>query len=86
MELRQFGLHNIDMSSNMHIETLVWLNKQIDDIHAQSVLVGELLLDEDDPRVIEKYDRKLSSLEKELDIINNKIEAERRMITNSYEG
>ncbi len=70
----------------MHIETLVWLNKQIDDIHAQSVLVGELLLDEDDPRVIEKYDRKLSSLEKELDIINNKIEAERRMITNSYEG
>jgi hypothetical protein len=74
------------MSSNMHIETLVWLNKQIDDIHAQSVLVGELLLDEDDPRVIEKYDRKLSSLEKELDIINNKIEAERRMITNSYEG
>lgn len=74
------------MSSNMHIETLVWLNKQIDDIHAQSVLVGELLLDEDDPRIIKKYDKKLASLEKELDIINNKIEAERRMITNSYES
>jgi hypothetical protein len=74
------------MSSNMHFETLVWLNKQIDDIHAQSVLVGELLMDEDDPRIIKKYDNKLAELEKELDVINNKIEAERRMITGCYEG
>ena len=68
------------MSSNMHLETLVWLNKQIDDIHAQSVLVGELLMDEDDPRIIEKYDEKLAHLEKQLDAINNKIEVERKMI------
>jgi tRNA A22 N-methylase len=74
------------MSSNMHIETLVWLNKQIDDIHAQSVLVGELLMDEDDPKIIKKYDKKLQQLERELDVINNKIEAERRMITDCYEG
>jgi tRNA A22 N-methylase len=70
------------MSSNMHIETLVWLNKQIDDIHAQSVLVGELLMDEDDPKIIEKYDKKLSELEKELEGINLKIETERRMLAN----
>lgn len=68
------------MSSNMHLETLVWLNKQIDDIHAQSVLVGELLMDEDDPRIIKKHDEKLAHLEKQLDIINNKIEVERKMI------
>ena len=74
------------MSSNMHLETLVWLNKQIDDIHAQSVLVGELLMDEDDPKIIEKYDEKLAHLEKQLDIINNKIEFERKMITNRYES
>lgn len=74
------------MNSNMHIETLVWLNKQIDDIHAQSVLVGELLMDEDDLRIIEKYDKKLASLEKELDVINNKIEAERKMIADRYES
>jgi tRNA A22 N-methylase len=74
------------MSSNMHIETLVWLNKQIDDIHAQSVLVGELLMDEDDPKILEKYDKKLSELERELDVINNKIESERRMITDCYES
>jgi tRNA A22 N-methylase len=68
------------MNSNMHIQTLTWLDRQIDDIHAQSVLVGELLLDEDDPRILEKYDNKLAELEKELHNINNKIEVERRML------
>jgi len=70
------------MNSNMHLETLLWLNKQIDDIHAQSVLVGELLMDEDDPNIIKKYDKKLSELEKELEGINLKIETERRMLAN----
>lgn len=68
------------MSSNMHLETILWLNKQIDDIHAQSILVGELLMDEDDPRIIKKYDKKLQQLEKELLGINRKIELEREMI------
>ena len=71
------------MTSNMHLETILWLNKQIDDIHAQSVLVGELMMDEDDPRIVKKYDKKLSELEKELGTINNKIEMERRMLTDS---
>jgi hypothetical protein len=71
------------MSSNMHIETLMWLNKQIDDIHAKSVLVGELLLGEEDPLIIKKYDRKLQELEKELDGINSKIEMERRLLTDT---
>ena len=68
------------MNSNMHIETLTWLDKQIDDIHAQSVLVGELLLDEDDPKIIEKYDNKLAELEKELKNIDNKINFERSIL------
>ena len=68
------------MNSNMHIETLAWLDKQIDDIHAQSVLVGELLLDEDDPKIIEKYDNKLAELDKELKNIDNKINFERSIL------
>ena len=67
------------MSSNMHLETILWLNKQIDDIHAQSILVGELLMDEDDPKIVEKYDNKLAQLEKELQGINRKIELEKEM-------
>lgn len=68
------------MSSNMHLETILWLNKQIDNIHAQSVLVGELLMNEDDPKVIKKYDKKLQQLEKELLGINRKIELEKEML------
>ena len=68
------------MNSNMHLETILWLNRQIDDIHAKSILVGELLMGETDPIIIKKYDKKLSELEKELDGINNKIETERRML------
>ena len=71
------------MSSNMHLETILWLNKQIDDIHAQSVLVGELLMDEDDPKIVEKYDKKLAQLEKELLGINRKIELEKEMLENT---
>jgi tRNA A22 N-methylase len=63
----------------MHLETILWLNGQIDNIHAQSVLVGELLMDEDDPKIVEKYDKKLSELEKELEGINFKLEVEKRM-------
>lgn len=71
------------MSSNMHLETILWLNRQIDDIHAQSILIGELMMDENDPRIVKKYDRKLAELEKELDGINNKIETERRMLADT---
>lgn len=71
------------MESNMHLETILWLNRQIDDIHAKSILVGELLLGEKDPTIIKKYDRKLQELEKELDGINNKIEMERRLLTDT---
>jgi hypothetical protein len=40
-------------------------------------------MDEDDPNIIKKYDKKLSELEKELEGINLKIEAERRMLANT---
>ena len=68
------------MEANMHLETLLWLDKQINDIHSQSVLVGELLMDEDDPKILKKYDKKLSELEKELLVINRKIELEKNLI------
>lgn len=67
----------------MHLKTILWLNKQIDNIHAQSILVGELLMGESDPLIIKKYDKKLSELEKELDNINNKLESERRMLADT---
>jgi tRNA A22 N-methylase len=68
------------MKSNINFETILWLNKQIDDIHAKSILVGELLMSENNPIVIKKYDKKLQELENELNGINNKLELEKRFL------
>lgn len=68
------------MSSNMHLETILWLNRQIDDINAKATLIGELLMEEKDPKIVKKYDKKLSELEKELLGINRKIETEKRLM------
>lgn len=68
------------MNSNMHLETILWLNKQIDDINAKATVVGELLMDEKDIRMVKKLDKKLIQLEKELDNINQKIDVEKKML------
>jgi hypothetical protein len=67
----------------MHSETILWLNKQIDDNHAQSVLVGELLMDEDDSNIVKKYDKKLQELENELKGINRKVEVEKEVLVDN---
>jgi tRNA A22 N-methylase len=72
------------MNSNMHIQTLMWLDKQIDKINAKGAFIGEMLMEETDKKIIKKLDKKLSELEKELEIINQKIEFERSLI-NSWE-
>jgi len=72
------------MNSNMHIQTLMWLDKQIDEINAKGAFIGEMLLEEKDTKIIKKLDKKLQELENELEIINQKIEFERSLI-NSWE-
>lgn len=64
----------------MVFKTILWLDRQIDEINSQSKLIGELMLDEDDPRIIEKYDEKLAELEKQLEVIDQRIELERKML------
>jgi len=72
------------MNSNMHIQTLMWLDKQIDEINAKGAFIGEMLMEENDTKIIKKLDKKLQELENELEIINQKIEFERSLI-NSWE-
>lgn len=64
----------------MIFQTILWLDRQIDEINGQSKLIGELLLEEDDPRIVEKYDSKLAELEKQLDVISQKIDLERKLL------
>jgi len=68
------------MSKNMHLETLRWLDKQIDDINAKSELIGELLMEETDKDLVKKLDGKLVQYEKELDDIAQKIEFEKKIL------
>jgi hypothetical protein len=74
----------IFMNSNMHIQTLMWLDKQIDEINAKGAFIGEMLMEENDTKIIKKLDKKLQELENELEIINQKIQFERSLI-NSWE-
>ena len=67
-------------SSSMVFKTILWLDRQIDEINSQSKLIGDLLLDENDPRIIEKYDTKLAELEQQLQVIDQRIELERKML------
>jgi tRNA A22 N-methylase len=70
------------MDSNLHLQTLMWLNKQIDDINAKGEFIGEMLLEETDRKIIKKLDKKLQELEKELNNINKKLEFEKSIINN----
>jgi hypothetical protein len=74
----------IFMDSNMHLQTLMWLNKQIDDINAKGAFIGEMLMEENDTKIIKKLDKKLQELENELEIINQKIQFEKNLI-NSWD-
>jgi hypothetical protein len=68
------------MELNMHLQTLLWLNKQIDDINAKSEVIGELLMNETDCRVIKKLDNKLAQYEKDLENIGLKIQKEKELL------
>ena len=68
------------MELNMHLQTLLWLNKQIDDINAKSDVIGELLMNETDRRIIKKLDDKLAQYEKDLENIGRKIQQEKELL------
>ena len=67
--------------NNYHLETILWLNEQIDIINTKATLIGDLLMEEDDLDVVEKYDAKLMELEQELEVIGQKLELEKKMLT-----
>jgi hypothetical protein len=68
------------MELNMHLQTLLWLNKQIDEINVKSEIIGELLMNETDRRTIKKLDNKLAQYEKDLENIGLKIEKEKELL------
>jgi len=70
------------MKTDMHIQTLTWLNKQIDDIDARGAIIRQMLMEETDIRQIKKLNKQIASLQQELKMINKKIQFERTLINN----
>jgi len=69
---------------NTSIETLSWLNKQLDELNGKSKLIGEMLLEEDNPELIKILDRKLKDIEKEYNGLHNKLLQEKEIIKQTY--
>ena len=69
---------------NTSIETLSWLNKQLDELNGKGKLIGELLLEEDSPELIQILDRKLAEIEKEYNSLHNKLLQEKEIIKRDY--
>lgn len=70
---------------NTSIETLSWLNKQLDELNGKSKLIGEMLLEEDNPELIKILDRKLAEIEKEYNSLHNKLLQEKEIIKQTYD-
>ena len=64
--------------NKLYKETLKWIDNQLDQVHKASIIVGEKLLNEENPEIIELLDQKLSHLEKQVSFLNTKFEYEKR--------
>ena len=69
---------------NTSIETLSWLNKQLDELNGKSKLIGEMLLEEDNPELVKILDRKLKEIENEYNSLHNKLLQEKEIIKQTY--
>jgi len=69
---------------NTSIDTLVWLNKQLDELNGKSKLIGEMLLEEDNPELVQILDRKLTEIEKEYNSLHNKLLQEKEIIKDKF--
>jgi hypothetical protein len=64
--------------NKLYKETLKWIDNQLDQVHKASIIVGEKLLKEENPEIIELLDQKLTHLEKQVSFLNTKFEYEKR--------
>ena len=71
------------MDRKMVIETLGWLNTQIDEINGKSKILLELINEEENPLIVSKLEKKVTALERELECIGNKIRLEQEMLSKS---
>jgi hypothetical protein len=69
---------------NTSIATLTWINSQLDELNGKSKLIGEMLLEEENVELIQILDKKLAGIEKEYDMLHNKLLQEKKIIKQNY--
>jgi hypothetical protein len=62
-------------------ETILWLNNQIDKINKEATEIGEMLLEETDIQLVKVLDRRLQNLEKKMSYLQQKIDFEKRHLS-----
>ena len=62
------------------LDTIIWLNKEIDKINAESTIIGEMLLEETSIELIKILDKRLAEMEKRMIYLQSKIEFEKKQI------
>jgi hypothetical protein len=71
---------------NTSIDTLTWLNKQLDELNGKSKLIGEMLLEEDSMELVQILDKKLAEIEQEHTSLFNKLQQEKEIIKKTYDS
>jgi hypothetical protein len=62
----------------MHIQTLKWVNDELDKVNKESEQIGEMLMEATDPKIVKLLDNKLAELENKIAYLFSKIEIEKR--------
>lgn len=62
------------------LDTILWLNKEIDKINAEATVIGEMLLEETNEELIPILDKRLSEMEKKMEYLQSKIEFEKNQL------
>jgi hypothetical protein len=59
------------------LDTILWLNKEIDKINKEATEIGEMLLEEDDIQLVKILDKRLQNLEEKMIYLQQKINFEK---------
>jgi hypothetical protein len=69
---------------NTSIETLAWINKQLDELNGKSKLIGEMLMEEDNIELVQILDKKLADIEQEHRALYSKLLQEKEIIKQNH--
>lgn len=65
------------------LDTILWLNKEIDKINAEATVIGDMLLEETSIELVQILDKRLQDLETKMGYLQTKINFEKNQVKNN---